>query len=223
MPSVEQVRTKRPYVSAVRAEQAEATRNRIIAAAAECFTESGWSGTTLAQIADRAGVTPQAVHLSVGSKPALLMTALGQAIGGGADGGTDADLDTNRPEFERSLFRDALLADSTDTERGRAFAAATAAIHEQAGALFEVLAQAEQTDPDLKRRRTEIKDRRLQLVRGLVGASGRRRGAAFNRLVDVIYAMSSTSLHNEFTGRGWTRKTYQNWLAGELSRLLRDG
>jgi AcrR family transcriptional regulator len=214
--SVKQTQKKRSYVSSVRTEQAEATRSRIITAANSCFSESGWSGTTLAQIAERAGVTPQAVHLSVGSKPALLMAALGQAIAGGVDGRPNAD----RPSFERALFRDALQADATDAGRARAFAAATAAIHESAGPLFEVLAQAEQTDPDLRRRRAEIKERRLQLVRGMVRASGRRRGAAFDRLVDVIYALSSTSLHNEFASRGWARKVYQNWLADELTRLL---
>jgi AcrR family transcriptional regulator len=211
--AVEQPQKKRSYVSSLRAEQAEATRTRIIAAAAACFSESGWSGTTLAQIADRAGVTPQAVHLSVGSKPALLMAALGQAIGGA---------DAERPQFERALFHDALRVDSTNAERARAFAAAIAGIHEQAGPLFEVLAQAEQTDPDLRRRRAEIKDRRLDLVRGLVRASGRRRGAPFDRLVDVIYALSSTSLHNEFTSRGWARKAYQDWLTDELIRLFQD-
>ena len=213
MTVVKRPQKKRSYVSSLRTEQAEATRTRIIAAAAACFSESGWSGTTLAQIADRAGVTPQAVHLSVGSKPALLMAALGQAIGGA---------DAERPQFERALFHDALRDDSTNAERARAFAAAIAAIHEQAGSLFEVLAQAEQTDPDLRRRRAEIKDRRLDLVRGLVRGSGRRRGAAFDRLVDVIYALSSTSLHNEFASRGWTGKAYQNWLTDELIRLLQD-
>ena len=66
----------------------------------------------------------------------------------------------------------------------------------------------------------EIKERRLELVRGMVRASGRRRGAAFDRLVDVIYALSSTSLHNEFASRGWARKAYQSWLTDELTRLL---
>ena len=45
-------------------------------------------------------------------------------------------------------------------------------------------------------------------------------GAAFDRLVDVIYAVSSTSLHNEFASRGWPPKAYQNWLTDELTRLL---
>ena len=218
MTSVKQTQKKRSYVSSVRTEQAGATRSRIVAAANTCFSESGWSGTTLAQIAQRAGVTPQAVHLSVGSKPALLMAALGQAIGGGADGRAGAD----RPQFERALFRDALQADATDAERARAFAAAIAAIHDSAGPLFEVLAQAEQTDPDLRLRRAEIKERRLELVRGMVRASGRRRGATFDRLVDVIYALSSTSLHNEFVSRGWTAAAYRKWLADELTRLLSD-
>ena len=218
MTSVKQTQKKRSYVSSVRTEQAEATRRRIIAAASVCFSESGWSGTTLAQIAERAGVTPQAVHLSVGSKPALLMAALGQAIGDAADGRTDA----SRPRFERALFGDALRADATDAERARAFAAAITAVHERAGSLFEVLAQAAQTEPDLHERRAEIKDRRLELVRSMVRASGRRRGAAFDRVVDLIYVLSSTSLHNEFTSRGWASKAYQTWLAGELTRLLQD-
>jgi hypothetical protein len=36
----------------------------------------------------------------------------------------------------------------------------------------------------------------------------------------VIYALSSTSLHNEFASRGWARKAYQSWLTDELTRLL---
>ena len=214
MTSVKPLQEKRPYVSSVRAEQAAATRSRIIAAAIECFSGSGWSGTTLAQIAEQAGVTPQAVHLSVGSKPAVLMAALGQAVGG-----ADAD----RPQFERDLFRDALQADVTNAKRARAFATAITAIHEGAGPLFEVLAQAAQTEPDLQRRRAEIKDRRLDLVCGMVRASGRRRGAAFDRVVDLIYVLSSTSLHNEFASRGWTADAYQEWLTEELTRLLENG
>jgi hypothetical protein len=86
-----------------------------------------------------------------------------------------------------------------------------------------VLAQAAQTEPDLQRRRAEIKDRRLDLVRGMVRASGRRRGAAFDRVVDLIYVLSSTSLHNEFASRGWTADAYQEWLTEELTRLLENG
>jgi AcrR family transcriptional regulator len=212
--SVKRPQEKRPYVSSVRAEQAAATRSRIIAAASECFSESGWSGTTLARIAERAGVTPQAVHLSVGSKPSLVMAALGQAVGGAA---------ATRPQFERALFRDALRADASNAERARAFAAALGAIHVRAGRLFEVLAQASQTDPDLQRARANIKDHRLELVRGMVRASGRRRGAAFERLVDLIFVLTSTSVHNEFASRGWSADAYQEWLAEALTRLLENG
>lgn len=51
----------RTYVSSLRTEQAATTRRRILEAAAACFTESGYSGTSLADIATRAGVSPATV------------------------------------------------------------------------------------------------------------------------------------------------------------------
>jgi len=141
------------------------------------------------------------------------MHALGDAIGGA---------DAVRPGFERDLFSDALKADASVAERARTFTAATWAVHDRAGRLFEVLAQAAQTDPDLQSQREEIKARRLELVRGLVRASGRRRGSGFERVVDLIYVLSSTSLHNEFVSRGWTSEAYQDWLSDAITRLLED-
>jgi len=67
---------KRRYHAPVRQEQAAQTRQRIAAAAAAEFAEHGWSGTTVAAIAARAQVTPQAVHLAVGGKAALLVRAV---------------------------------------------------------------------------------------------------------------------------------------------------
>src|SRR4051794_24780020 len=103
---------KRTYVSPVRAEQASLTRARVTEAAAQCFAEGGWSGTTLARIARHAGVTPQAVHLSVGPKPALLKAALVAAVGAGA---------ADDPELEQELFRRTLAPGLSVEQRARAF------------------------------------------------------------------------------------------------------
>jgi AcrR family transcriptional regulator len=50
------------------------TRERIVAAAVELTTSSGWAAVTMARLAKAAGVSRQTVYNEVGSKPALAET-----------------------------------------------------------------------------------------------------------------------------------------------------
>ena len=50
---------------------ASSTRDRIVAAAVETTTSSGWAAVTMARLADTVGVSRQTVYNEVGSKPAL--------------------------------------------------------------------------------------------------------------------------------------------------------
>jgi AcrR family transcriptional regulator len=52
------------------------TRERIVAAAVEMTTSSGWAAVTMARLADAAGVSRQTVYNEVGSKPALAETMI---------------------------------------------------------------------------------------------------------------------------------------------------
>ncbi|MFD8613128.1 TetR/AcrR family transcriptional regulator [Streptomyces sp. NPDC059631] len=63
---------KRVYRSVVRAESARETRAEILRAAEELFAGRGYTRTTVAQIAERAGVAVNTVYTSVGGKPALI-------------------------------------------------------------------------------------------------------------------------------------------------------
>jgi AcrR family transcriptional regulator len=47
------------------------THDRIVAAAAELTTESGWAAITMSKLADRVGVSRQTVYNELGSKPQL--------------------------------------------------------------------------------------------------------------------------------------------------------
>jgi AcrR family transcriptional regulator len=58
------------------------TRTRILDAALELFTEHGFDGTTLQQIADRLGVTKAALYYHFRSKDELLQALLTPAITG---------------------------------------------------------------------------------------------------------------------------------------------
>src|SRR5262245_15378942 len=79
------VTTKRVYNSSRRAAQAAQTRADVLAAAVECFSESGWSGTTLNAIAERAGVAVETVYNGFGNKKQLLREAMDVAVVGDAE------------------------------------------------------------------------------------------------------------------------------------------
>ena len=66
---------KRSYSSAVRKEQAAQTRARILEAAGELFESNGYARTTIAAIAERAGVAADTVYAIFGNK-ARVLTAL---------------------------------------------------------------------------------------------------------------------------------------------------
>ena len=74
--------TRRPYRSAMREEQARATRRAVVESGAALFVERGFGGTTVDAIADRAGVSRKTVFTSVGSKAGLLKLAIDWALVG---------------------------------------------------------------------------------------------------------------------------------------------
>ena len=73
---------KRGYHSPRRVEQAAVTRRAILAAARDLFTGSGYTATTVAQIASLARVSVDTVYATVGRKPELLRELVETSISG---------------------------------------------------------------------------------------------------------------------------------------------
>jgi AcrR family transcriptional regulator len=63
---------RRAYRSRLRADQARETRRKVLEAALHLFVERGYAGTTVAAVADGAGVSPETIYLSLGGKRGLL-------------------------------------------------------------------------------------------------------------------------------------------------------
>lgn len=204
---------KRRYEAPIRREQSALTRRRILDAAVAAFSGAGWTGTTVAEVARTAGVTPQAVHLSVGAKPALLIAAVAHAVAG-----DEPDV----PLRERRHFAPAFAKDASPAQRATAFAAGTRAVYERAGALFLVLAQvaaSEQPVADLWRaaRQGRLADCR-DLVRLAAGSD-----SAPQRAVDLVFVASGPAVYADLTAdRGWTGAAYEHWLAETIDCLLSD-
>lgn len=188
------------------------TRRRVVEAAAAAFAASGWAGTTLAGIARAAGVTPQAVHLSVGAKPALLIEAVRHTVAGGQP---DVPL-TEREPFSRAY------ADGVPVpERAAAFAAGTRGVYERAGPLFLVLAVSAPLDPGLAALWERARAGRLADCLRLAGLTGERSPAARQRLADLLFVQSGPGVHADLVGDlGWTGAAYENWLRDTVQGLL---
>src|SRR6476469_6472469 len=86
---------KRAYNSSRRSLQAAQTRDEVIRSAVARFSATGWSGTTLAAIAETAGVSVETIYNGFGSKKELLHAAMDAAV----VGATEPIPYAERPEF----------------------------------------------------------------------------------------------------------------------------
>jgi AcrR family transcriptional regulator len=73
------VKGRRRYHPPLRAEQADGTRQRVMAAARDLFLARGYAGTTVAAVARAAGVSPDTIYVSLGGKQGLLEGVLALA------------------------------------------------------------------------------------------------------------------------------------------------
>jgi AcrR family transcriptional regulator len=72
--------SRRRYYSPLRADQARQTRARILDAAYRLFADRGYAGTTIAAVADEAGVSPETIYLTLGGKRGLLEGVIEMAM-----------------------------------------------------------------------------------------------------------------------------------------------
>jgi AcrR family transcriptional regulator len=210
---------KRGYHAPVREEQARLTRDRILAAAADSFARAGWVGTTVAEIARAAGVTPQAVHQSVGAKPALLVQAVSSAVAGSPAESPGADEAGPIPLRQREPFRTAYDERLPLRERAKAFARGTGAVYGRTAALFLVLAQTAPAEPEVAALWERARAGRLSDCRHLVRTTGHA-GSGARRLADQLFVQSGPGVYAELTDLGWSGRAYENWLADAVVLLL---
>jgi AcrR family transcriptional regulator len=203
-------RAPRRYRSPRRGLQAAETRSAVLEAAAALFSERGWAGTGMREIAATAGVSVETVYASFGSKPDLLQAAFDVAVVG--DGHPIAV--ANRPEFQA-------LGSGTWADRARAAARMMTAVHASTGGLQRALREAAASDPDLaellhkneERRRSDVQTG-AQLVIG-------HRVTATTR--DGLWAVLSFEVYDLLVNRsGWSRRRYESWLAEAVACLTHE-
>jgi AcrR family transcriptional regulator len=203
---------KRPYRSMRRREQADQTRERVLAAAARLLVERGFEASTVNAIAAEADVSPETIYARFGNKRALLVEVVGRAARG-----PDAS-----PILEQERPR-AIAAETDQHEQVRLFAADVVRRLERVGPLLAVLAGAARSEPELTKMLKGIHSARRKNLRVFVDtltASGALNVDA-DTATDTVWALASPELHQLLAGtRGWTRSRYCDWLAATLSATL---
>jgi AcrR family transcriptional regulator len=206
--------TTRTYRSALRSEQAAATRQRVLTAAAACFVERGYHGTSLAEIGARAGVSTETVKAN-GPKRDLLLRAFEQAFAGAEGSAQLADSDAG-----------AELTALDDPEAFLAGAAGfVAAANARTSVLWTEFLSAANTDDLVARALDDLLRRRRQdflalsdmlIARG-VAAPGTDRDEA----AAVLSFLWSPESHQQLVIQsGWPMDRYEGWLAEAARRHL---
>ncbi|QJY45685.1 TetR/AcrR family transcriptional regulator [Pseudonocardia broussonetiae] len=209
------VKGRRGYRAPRRAEQAAGTRRAVLDAARALFLAQGYSATTVAQIAERAGVNVDTLYASVGRKPVLLREVVETAISG-----TDRAV----PAEERDYVR-AVRAAPTARAGIALYAAAVAEMGPRTAPVFSALRDAAARDPQCARLRTEITQRRaanMRLFAADLRATGELRpDLTDDEVADIVWSTGSAEYYVLLVQeRGWTTERFGEHLADLWSRML---
>lgn len=204
---------RRTYDNRRRRADAEARQRKIVDAATTLFVAQGFARTSIDQIAATAGVSPQTVYATYGSKAAVLSRAIDVAVVGDYEAVSLAD---RMPE----------LADTSSEQRRLHFANAARFVrelHERVAPLIRVMEHAAAADPGL----AELRSRLLREIRAdcavWVGQLGRARrpGLTKAQAADVMVTIQSPTIYSMLTvDLGWTPQQYERWLAHALPHML---
>jgi AcrR family transcriptional regulator len=207
---------KREYRSAVRDEQALATRRRIRAAAEERFLRDGYVATSMAAIAEAAGVSRPTVFNVFGSKADLLREICDVRLVG-----DDEPLDV----LARPLGRSMLSATDPD-EVLRLHARLGGELMERIAPVLVVLTEAAATDADAAALlAVQEEGRRFGMgatVDRLVELGALRDDITPARAQDSLWMLSGLEPFRLATERGWSVDAYVEWYLTCARALLLD-
>ena len=193
----------------LRERRAQLTRDEILRAARRLFAERGYARTSVRDIAQAAGVSPQTVYDSVGSKQALV-SRLNDLI----------DAEAGVAEIVRGA------AESGDPwEVAATSARVTRSILERCGDIVHALVTGAAAEPELAAALAEGQRRHLEGARGVI--AGLRSLEALDTAVDPDEAAETLAAVSDFRlalvlrdSYGWSLDRVESWIAATSRALL---
>ena len=198
---------KRSYDASRRQAHAEANRARVLEVARARLLRDGYAATTIAQIADDAGVSAKTVAKQFGNKPGLVKALFDVALVGDNEPGT----------LEERGDIVAIHRETDPRRKLRRYADALAAMLPRTAPIQLLLRQAG-TDRELARVWESIKAGRLagmtNLARNLADGGHLKPGLTVDDARDILWTYSSPELYELLVQeRGWISPRYAAFIA----------
>ncbi|MDQ6876194.1 MAG: TetR/AcrR family transcriptional regulator [Candidatus Dormibacteraeota bacterium] len=207
---IKAVKGRRPYNGALRKEQAQMTRSRVLDAARRLLTNGTYSSVTMEDIAGQAGVAYQTVYGIFGTKQRLAQGVI----------------EVGFPHVADALKLFEPLRETADPEVWlRSGARVNRLIYELCADLLRFMR--ESGDPGLLSRYREREEQRLVgmtqggLVTVLENSGRLRPGISATEAVAVIWSWSGPDHYTDLVfERGWATSRYEQWLGDSMINTL---
>jgi AcrR family transcriptional regulator len=208
------VKGRRGYHSPLRAEQATETRRRVLAAARSLFLARGYAGTTVAAVAEAAGVSPDTIYVSLGGKRGLLEGVVSVAI-----------FDPDDPvQVDQERRREQINALPDPRERLRGLVHLSCERISRTSPVHAVIRGAADGQPFAAELREKLLRQRLEIQGRNVGdciGSVLRAGVTAREAAESYSALLNPELHHLLTVEcRWSAHKYETWVVAQLERCL---
>lgn len=198
-----------------RAEQARATRRRIIEGARELFLQQGYAATTLEQIAARAGVAVQTVYFHFGNKRTLLKEVMDVLAVG-----DDAPV----PLLERPWVQQ--VRDEPDARRALdIWLRNDRDIYGRVAPMLSIVRDAACANPEMAEQWQANQHQRYlahrTLAEILAAKKALRPGLTVQNAADIIFTLLSPEVYLLLTAeREWSPARWQHWLTRTIAQAI---
>lgn len=209
------VKVKRAYRSPHREKQAESTRQSVLDAAEQLFRELGWAPTTVAAVAQRAGVSAETVYARFGNKRKIAHELVIRAMRGP---------DRQTP-FMQQQERASVLQQAGGAQIIDAFAADISMLLSRVAPILAVIRTAADGDKEMADLYRELQQARRKNL-GKVAEALQRAGSlkaelSLEEAGDTIWSIVSPELWLlRISQLGCTPESNREWISATLQQLL---
>lgn len=209
------VAVKRRYDSPRRAEQARQTRQAILAAAGTLFVDPGYAATSVAAVADEAGVSVQTVYASFGTKRQVLSVLVDVTIAG----------DDQPVPLAQRPFVARIRATDDPREKLERYAEHLSETHRRQADVMLALLSAATADVDaaaILRKNQEDAGRGMAMFAQDLASTQRLRGGLDADAVAEVLQLAMDVRNYVWLVRrcGWSEERYRQWYVDSVAGVL---
>ena len=206
---------KRSYDASGRREQAQARRRAVVVAARALFEGDGFRPTTIAAVAERAGVSAESIYKGFGTKAALAKAVFDFVIAG----------DDEPVPVRRRSEADAIRAEPDVRRKIIMYTRGLAARQQRSAKVQVLIRDGGHTDESLAALWQQLLAERLtgmtMLGRHLIESGQLREGIKLDEVRDVLWTYTAVELYELLVvERGWPLDRYAEWIGHAIAAAL---